>query len=167
MSKLTSKLIELLNAEFKVNILKETRKRPHVDARKIYARILKDKGWSLMKIGGTINKHHSTIIHYLKDMEWLLEHDSSVRDVYLEVSIDLEHYIGGNPLHTKSRDELMQTIYGLKDENKMLISAIKSLDERLEIEGKYKDIFKSILKRVPNKKISEFEIKVRRILNGL
>jgi hypothetical protein len=167
MSKLTTKLTALLNAEFKVDITKNTRKRPHVDARKIYARILKDKGWSLQKIGNSIDKHHSTIIHYLKDVEWLIEHDASVREIYMNVSIDFENHIGVDPIHRKTREELLQQIYGLQDENKLLISAIKTLDERLKQEGKYKDIFKTILERLPNEKIHEFQIKVMRILNGL
>ena len=61
----------------------------------------------------------------------------------------------------------LQTIYGLRDENKLLISAIKTLDERLKQEGKYKDIFRQILERLPKEKIHEFEIKVNRILNGI
>lgn len=167
MSKLTEKLIALLNEEFRVDIIKNTRTRPHVDGRKVYARILKDKGWSLQKIGNSINKHHSTIIHYLKDVEWLIENDASVRDIYMNVSLSFETHIDGDPLRQKTREELLQTIYGLRDENKLLISAIKTLDERLKQEGKYKDIFRQILERLPKEKIHEFEIKVNRILNGI
>ena len=164
---LTNKLLDLLSAEFGIDITKPTRQRAYVDARKIYARILTDKGWSLNRIGRTIGKHHSTIIHYLKDIEWLIEHDASIRTIYLNVSSVFNEHLEYDPIHTKTREELLLHIYKLEDEKKLLISAIKTLDENRKREYKFKELFEMVSNRLPLEKLEEFESKVNRILNGI
>ena len=164
---LTQKLAALLSVEFKVDISKETRARPHVDGRKVYARILRDKGWSLSKIARPMGKHHSTIIHYLKDVEWLIEHDPEIRDIYFRVSKLFDHHLEFDPIHSKTRGQLLQMVYGLEDEKKLLISAIKTLDEQLQRKEKFKALFQMVSDRLPDDKLDEFSTKVNRILNGI
>ncbi len=162
----TNKLIELVNAEFCVDLSKNTRERKVVDARKVYAKILRCYGWSLGRIGKSIRKHHSTIIHYLKDVEWLLEHDSFIREKFLVILERYEHR-EVDPIYSASPEQNLATILALREENKFLLSAIKELDAKLKKEGRYKEIFTSILERVPSDKVDEFETKVTRILNGI
>ena len=80
------KLIELINQTLGVDIKKETRIREYVYARFIYAKIMRDKGFSLSYIGNTINKDHSTIIHALKQFELLKKYDD-FKKMYNKVKI--------------------------------------------------------------------------------
>lgn len=65
-----------------VNILINSRERKNVDARMIYCKIMRNSGYTLSEIGESISKHHSTIVHYMKQFEVLYEFDNSVKDSY-------------------------------------------------------------------------------------
>lgn len=69
------KLIKLISDTLEIDLMKETRVREYVYARYIYAKIMRDKGFSLSYIGNTINKDHATIIHALKQFEFLKNYD--------------------------------------------------------------------------------------------
>ena len=69
------KLIKLISDTLEVDLMKETRVREYVYARFIYAKIMRDKKFSLTYIGNTINKDHATIIHALKQFELLKNYD--------------------------------------------------------------------------------------------
>ena len=76
-------LIKIVNEVFLVDLTLNNRKRETVDARKVYSKILRDKGYGYKFIGETINKDHATIIHYIKNIEHLLSYDSILRDKYI------------------------------------------------------------------------------------
>ena len=160
-------LYALVNEAFDVDIKRSTRKRAFVTARKVYARILKDRGWNLVRIGLSMHKDHSTVIHYLKDMDWLLDHDTHVRNNYLHIKKALDKKIEFNPLTRFTQEGLYEKIYELQDENKLLISALENLDKRIKLEERFKNIFKTIINKLPTSKAEEFEITINRILNGL
>lgn len=69
-------LKKIINLVFFVDIEDSTRKRRVVDARRAYAKILKDVGFSYHHIGDSLNKDHATIIHYVKSVDGLLKYDS-------------------------------------------------------------------------------------------
>lgn len=77
-------LMEVVNNAFRLDIMKKTNKRYWVDARKIFSRILMDCGYGSSQIGRFLQKDHATIIHYLKDIDHLMKHDSSLSDKYTE-----------------------------------------------------------------------------------
>jgi len=76
-------LKKIVNDVFLVDIEVKDRKRKIVDARKVYSKILKDSGYSYELIGETINKNHATIIHYIKNIEYLLSYDQILREKYV------------------------------------------------------------------------------------
>ena len=76
-------LKKIVNDVFLVDIEVKDRKREIVDARKVYSKILKDSGYSYELIGETINKNHATIIHYIKNIEYLLSYDQILREKYV------------------------------------------------------------------------------------
>ena len=76
-------LKEIINEVFLVDIDIKSSKRAVVDARKVYSKILRDSGYSYELIGETINKNHATIIHYVKNIEYLLSYDQILRDKYV------------------------------------------------------------------------------------
>lgn len=76
-------LKKIVNDIFLVDIEVKDSKRGVVDARKVYSKILRDSRYSYELIGETINKNHATIIHYVKNIEYLLTYDKILRDKYV------------------------------------------------------------------------------------
>ena len=81
---------ELLNkviAKYEVNT--KSRKREKVYARYVISRYLRNKGWTLQKIGGVLNRDHSNIVHGLKQFE-LLKKEMDFKYIYSVILRDLE-----------------------------------------------------------------------------
>jgi hypothetical protein len=78
-----NELKRIVNDIFLVDIHSKDRKRGVVDARKVYSKILRDNGYSYELIGETIDKDHATIIHYIKNIEYLLSYDRILADKYV------------------------------------------------------------------------------------
>lgn len=76
-------LKRIVNAIFLVNLDSKSRERNIVDARKIYAKMLRDSGFSYEAIGKTIGKCHATIVHYINNVEHILSYDKRLRDKYI------------------------------------------------------------------------------------
>ena len=75
-------LKQIVNEIFSIDIDSKRRKRSAVDGRKVYAKILRDLGYAYEHIGSTIDKDHATIIHYVNNIENLLEFDSTFKRKY-------------------------------------------------------------------------------------
>jgi hypothetical protein len=75
-------LKQIVNEIFSIDIESKRRKRSAVDGRKVYAKILRDLGYAYEHIGSTIDKDHTTIIHYVNNIENLLEFDSTFKRKY-------------------------------------------------------------------------------------
>lgn len=52
-----------------IDIISRRRGNNVVDARKEMSRFLKDRGWNYSKIGRLMNKHHTSIMYYLGDIQ--------------------------------------------------------------------------------------------------
>jgi len=78
-----NELKKIVNNVFLVDLQATSRKRDMVDARKVYSKILRDNGYSYEFIGETIGKDHATIIHYIKNIEYLLSYDRILIDKYV------------------------------------------------------------------------------------
>lgn len=86
------KTLDFVNDFFGFDISDKTRKREVVEARMMYATLLKRyTRISLTEIGRPINKDHATVIHYIKNFDWLKKNDERfsrkfdmLRDMYDE-----------------------------------------------------------------------------------
>jgi len=76
-------LKRIVNDIFLVDLEVINRKRDVVDARKVYSKILRDNGYSYDLIGKTLGKDHATIIHYIKNIEYILSYDKIIIDKYV------------------------------------------------------------------------------------
>jgi hypothetical protein len=66
-----------------VSILAKNRKRFVVEARMIYSTLLREAGYSLPFIAETLDKDHTTIIHYVQSLKDLKETDMHTMRKYL------------------------------------------------------------------------------------
>lgn len=74
---------------FKVNLLKETRKREVVYSRALYYKLCREHSdKSLEEIGKLLNKDHSTVLHGLNNtFPTIYRYEEAYRDAYLEFNV--------------------------------------------------------------------------------
>jgi DNA repair ATPase RecN len=66
---------------FDVNITNKVRKRDYVEARMVFAKILRDRGATLISIGSYLNKNHSTVLNYMANFDNYFS-DASLKKKY-------------------------------------------------------------------------------------
>ncbi len=101
---------ELLNeviAKYEVNT--KSRKRDKVYARFVISRYLKNKGWSLQKIGKALNRDHSSIVYGLKQFD-ILKNEMDFKYIYSVILRDLEEneLTIENPLITEVEEKVLK-----------------------------------------------------------
>jgi chromosomal replication initiation ATPase DnaA len=94
------------------NILKNSRKRSYVDARRIFYHILRNYHYlSLDKIGKLCgNRNHATILHSLRDVDFLIKSDPDIASLFNRVS---------------------DRVLNLKTEKQLLLEKIERLEKEL------------------------------------
>lgn len=141
-----------------------------VKARAICYKILKeDCQMTYSFIGFSFRKNHATIIHALKEIEWMFKSDKqmekdyhNIRALWVEEAAD---YVELKPTELKKQLNLLQ------EQNKMLNLSLIDVQERceelLKHTKKYKSVVDLIDKRVPEQRLKEVETKINHLINGL
>jgi len=75
-------LKQIVNETFMIDIVNNSRKVSYVDGRKVYCILMRELGFGYEHIGKTINKDHSTIVHYVKSAFYLIEYDKMFKYMY-------------------------------------------------------------------------------------
>jgi len=151
---------------FNLNIMKNSRTRDLVDARLIYAKILRERGHTLKSIGLSLHKDHTTIIHYLSKVDFIMQQDKRLleryiicKDVFLKDKPEMpEHF---------TYTDLRKKVISLNNEIKFLIL---NKERILMIDQKYKrlkHIIDIINNRTPIGEESVIESKINKMFNGL
>jgi hypothetical protein len=129
----------IVEKAFDVNIMKKNREREIVEARMVYAKILRDRGYSYKSIAVSLKKDHTTVIHYVQVIGFILTQDSRLLQRYVECKkefmIDKEDFIAFKLTEKElgSRiEELTNKVDSLLLERDEIIK-IKKSNARLEI----------------------------------
>ena len=112
----------IVNNVFSTDLDSESRQREIIDARKVYSKILRDIGYTYQYIGDSIKKDHATIIHYNKNIDYLLVYDKDFREKYKACKdaflSDKQHLL----VKTKKRDkDIYLTVIALEEKLERLI----------------------------------------------
>jgi hypothetical protein len=157
-------IVELVTG---VKIIENNRKREVIDARMIYAKILRERGASLVSIGMTINKDHTTIIHYLRTMDSLLITDREVirkyiksKELLLLDEQDLNLLNGNDTVSELSR--LRETLEISEKKVKLLQDENEKLNREME---RFRGILKIIDEATPMGQEKIVERKIKRMLD--
>ena len=124
------KLRTAVNTVFGVNILSKCRKRNYVDARMVYAKILRDEKVSYQVIGKSLLKNHASIVYYVRCIDWLLEHDKLLRRKYrhcMSIINDDGDTALTMELSRYSKHELILWVKKLKKQNNLLSLELERL----------------------------------------
>jgi len=159
-------LRDIFNNTFNVDVLNRLRKREMVEARMMFSKILRERGYGLAVIGGFLNKDHTTIMHYLTEIENILKFGSVQKS---------EMYMACRVAFLEGKEELVHeikykhagiTIRNLNSRIDGLILERKDVLEREKKTKRFKKIIKLLDKRIPIGAESQFERKLLMILNG-
>lgn len=158
-------LKDIIKNLLRLDINKKERSRELVDARYIYAKILKDRGHTLTGIGKSIKKDHTTVLHYTRQMEIMLKQDSNLAEKYVMCK---EMFYTDKPYFSKEYKEfeLISKIIKLTSENESLILERKNI---LEMKDKFKRISRIIdviERRTPVGLERTIEDKIIKMFNG-
>jgi hypothetical protein len=167
-------LKQIVSEVFDVDILDKRRIRKVVDARGVYSKILKDKGFTLVFIGQSLNKDHSTIINCLNNTEFFIEHDKNIKQKYYICLSKFHQALGITELDTLSdlsEYQLKKEIIKLRLELTDLADSYDELSNKYTIDAKkhskYEYIYHMISTRCKDSYLYMVERKVNQILNTL
>jgi hypothetical protein len=123
-------LKKIINLVYFVDIDEDTRRRPVVDARRAYSKILKDAGYTLDYIGQTIGKNHTSVLHYTNTVESLLKYDSVFENKFILAKKGfLENH---KNLRTNSREDIYAIAIDLEKRLFEITSKKQELTELLD-----------------------------------
>jgi hypothetical protein len=121
-------LKEIVSGVFNVDISLKDRRRNSVDARRIYSKVLRERGYTFESIGDSLDRDHATIIHYISSVDTILAYDKGLRDKYIACkNVFLE---GRAPLmieRMKKDADLYVTVIRLNDELQEIIKEKKEI----------------------------------------
>ena len=124
------KLKAIISNKLSINLDKnKSRKEDAVLARMIYTTILRDDGFTWPSIAFSINRNHSTTIYQYRTLKNLMTYDRRIHRMYIEVKND--YWADDEIVDQKNNDELKNIIFDLTCQNKVLISRIKELENKI------------------------------------
>jgi len=121
-------LREIIEEVFGLDIMLKNRSRKRVDARIVYAKILRENGYSFPQIGDLLAKDHSTIIHYCSLFDTTIHYIPELKKKYKMCS-DI------------FRGETINEQYYTKQE--LIVELLKTREELSSLHLKYEELKKS------------------------
>jgi hypothetical protein len=124
----------IIDDVFESDMMSIHRVRENVDARRVYSYIMRQRGYNYSRIGKFIGKDHATIIHYNRDIDFILKGDKLLKEKYLlckkRFFEDIEK---ADAIKSESLDQsLQQTICNLHKKTKKLEQQVEYLELRNE-----------------------------------
>ena len=77
-----NKILNTIQKVTGVDITTKTRKYEFIEARMIYYKLLRDRGYSLQEIGDTLDKNHATVLHGINVFNDIKDYDKDLREKY-------------------------------------------------------------------------------------
>jgi hypothetical protein len=115
-------LRQIIKAVMYADILTKKRDTRFVNARLVFAKIMRDRGYNLSEIGRFLGKHHATIIHYLNEVDNILMQENRLMEQYLMCnSLFYKQAPSVNKVIEKSKIDLEMMVVNLKNEISQLM----------------------------------------------
>jgi hypothetical protein len=160
------KTLDFVETFFGFKISNKSRKRPMVEARMMYAKLMKRyTRSSLSDIGRYIEKDHATIIHYLDNFTWLKKTDqsfSSKFDLLTDMYEDFRKaWFDDEVYDDKKKIQFLEVSLNKTTEDKTKYENYFKRIERLE------SIIQLIEERTPKGEEEYVEAKINRMFNSI
>ncbi len=127
----------LVEKHFNIDISNKSRKFEYVFARACYYKICRDfGGYTYIKIAKTLNKNHATVLHALKELEFMAKHDKYYLKKYnslmAKFNLNVFKTLNYNDRYKgMTLQQLVQDYNLLLLENENLKSEIKGLENSI------------------------------------
>ena len=120
-----TKILNTIQKVTGVDITTKTRKYEFIEARMIYYKLLRDRGYSLQEIGDTLDKNHATVLHGINVFNDIKDYDKDLMEKY-SAAIQLLAGVKINKYVTADEYALEFAYWLLKDSDLVIID-IKDL----------------------------------------
>jgi hypothetical protein len=111
-------LRKVVEEVFGLDIMLKNRSRQRVDARFVYAKILREHGYTFPQIGRLLVRDHSTIIYYCRMFDRVIDYIPELKKKY---KMCRDMFQGEAPIeHLYTRDELISELIKTKQELSLL-----------------------------------------------
>jgi hypothetical protein len=157
-------LRDIIKDVLKIDVMKKGRKRDIVDARRIYAKILKDKGYTLVEIGESIGREHTIVVHYIKTANAFMSIDYLWAEKYVRCR---EKFMDGSIVIPKkaSQEDLKKSVLKLTKDNEFFIREREKYMNVIDKFIRFDSILQMLHERVPAGKERQIKNKIFRMLN--
>jgi len=158
-------LKEIISDTTGMNIMDKNRFRQVVDARIVFSKIIRERGYTFSSIARYLSKDHTTIIHYICECNSLIQTNDKIMETYL---ICRDKFLQDkDALLTYTDKDAVKEMIVLKNdiENLMLKnSRIKNLEIKYE---RLNEIINLIDKRTPEGDEHRIRKEIMKMFNGL
>lgn len=159
----------IVDSVFNLDTLTKDRRRPYVDAKKIFSVIMIERGSSKSDVARFLGVNHATVIYYRRTFYDHVKVDSTLRDKYAKTlkRFDERH----DPIYHLNSHQLREACLQYKEEINELHLKVEQLQREVRVE-KYKhdrlnELHEFIDKNVDPSKEKRCINQLNRILNGL
>jgi len=169
-TKKATELRSLIEGILGVNVRDDkSRRREVVNARLIYSNILREEGFKCVEVGRFLRKDHTTVLHYWKTFDAVVETDVIVRLNYEKIKEMYDNDI--EDIHSLSTGQLKKEVYTLRNELKKVNSENRKLTskltERRETQERLKQIMSLVKERTRVGSEEQVYKKLLTLFNGV
>ena len=158
------RLADICFVIFQGDVFTTCRERRFVDARITFSKLLQEQGYGCSQIGIILGRDHSTVLHYFRKGEELIETNRTFRKRFVRAR---EEYIGEDPVYYYSAPELRAKFLEMRDECNDISSKYYALRERVQTERRLEPIIDMVRMRTKRGTEEDVYNKLNRIYNGL
>jgi hypothetical protein len=158
------RLADICHMVFNTDVFVDCRERAFVDARVVFASLLHEQGLGPTRIGLILGRNHSTVLHYFRKAEALLQTDPVFRQRYVQCR---EQYIGEDPVFYYTSPELRKKFMELRQELEETRDKLQEARKQLKYDQRLKPILDVIRIRTKRGEEDEALIRINRLYNGL
>ncbi len=160
-----NELKDIVESMFMVNIQNKSRTRELVDARMVFCRILRDRGFQWTSIGKYLSKDHSTIIHLFQQSTDILPLDGRLMQMYLKCR---DKFMEDKYDYTPTqRNEIKNELDFLKNQINDLISKNEKLEKYAEKYRRFEGVINLIESRTKKGSEKIIEKRINEMFNGI
>ena len=158
-------LKEIISNTTGTDIMNKSRYRNIVDARIVFSKIIRERGYTYSSIGRYLSKDHSTIIHYICECNSLIQTDDKMMETY--INCRNKFLEDKDALLTYTDKDAVKEMIILKMDIEKLIDKNNKLKESQNKYNRLSEIINLIDERTPEGQEHAIKKELIRMFNGL
>jgi len=141
------------------------RKRPHINARMIFSKILLDKGHTTTSIGKYLGKSHCTVVHYKQRFDGYIMNDKRLKESYEHAKA--VYYGSFDPVYDMDKAQLKHEIFNLRNKVQKTEEKMEQIKKQYAWKAEFMGIQELLYQKVPKGHEKGVQQALNRYLNGI